>query len=302
MPKKNLLKLDGFWLRIIAMTFMVIDHAGVLMSNYRADIGSSANTTIAVLRALGRIAFPLFIFLMVEGMHYTRNGWKYLGRIALIYGLMTGGITIYIFAIARDPSLVDASFPGRNPFTDLILIAAYLFALNAKGWKKLLALLPLGVAILGHVCMSIEATEHIIIHWFPYYLRPDYGLFGFALATAFFLARPAASFAAKKACAAYNLNYEEFQQTPDYQRTMNLFSMVFYATAVLILWGLSYVVAYDPYSMSWESYCLLAIVFLFFYSGKRGYDAKWFRVFSYAFFPMHLIILFLIFFVSFGHV
>ena len=301
MPKKNLQILDRFWLRIIAMTFMVVDHIGVLMWNYRTDIGTGADTAIQILRFLGRIAFPLFILMMAEGMHFTRNGWKYIGRIAIIYGLIIVGITIYIFGIEKNPSLMSGDFPGRNPFTDLILIAFFLFALNSPSWKKSLALIPAGVIILGHVLMEYEARTGNAVLWFPYYLRPDYGVFGLLIAFGFYLARPITQLMAKKMCASYSLDYEMYLESPDFQRTLNIIGVVFYATITIAMWGLSYVM-YDPYNMSWQSYCLLAIPFMLLYSGKRGYNAKWFRVFSYAFFPMHLIILFLIFFVSFGHV
>ena len=37
---------------------------------------------------LGRIAFPIFIFLLVEGYFHTRNKWKYLGTL-LIFGVIS---------------------------------------------------------------------------------------------------------------------------------------------------------------------------------------------------------------------
>ena len=299
--KKSLQFLDNFWLRIIAMVFMVIDHVGVLMANYQTDIGSSAPNIILVCRILGRIAFPLFIFMMAEGMHYTRNGWKYMARIGAVYGLIIVALTIYIFGIAKQPSLMHGFFPGPNPFTDLVLLGFLLFALNSKAWKKLLALIPAAILVLGHVVNALEASQQITIVWFPMYLRPDYGLFGLAIALAFYFARPLTNFMAKRACSAYEMDYETYIQSGDYQRNFNIVSMILYISATVLLWALSYFV-YDPYNMPLQTYCLLATPILFFYSGKRGYNAKWWRIFSYSFFPVHLIILFLIFFVSFGHV
>ncbi|MBQ9456990.1 MAG: hypothetical protein IJU64_00555 [Bacilli bacterium] len=299
--RKNPQILSGFGLRIFAMVFMVIDHIGVLMLNYQADIGEGANTAITVLRAIGRLAFPLFVFLMAEGFHYTRNGWRYLGRIGIVYALIISAMTIYIFGIAKDPNLAHGNFPGPNPFTDLILIGGTLFALNSKGWKKLWALLPAGIVVTAHVVNVLEAATSYTYMWFPNYLRPDYGLFGLCLALGFYLARLFGTMVSKKSAAALQINEEDYLASPSHQRNMNVLSVFFLITATLVFWGISYT-TYDPHNMPFESYCILAIPFLYLYSGKRGYNAKWFHVFSYAFFPVHLIILFLIFFVSFGHI
>ena len=293
--------LSNFALRIIAMVSMVIDHVGVLMLNYWADFGPGASNVYYVLRILGRLAFPLFIFMLAEGMHYTRSKWKYLGRIFSVYSLIILALIIYIFAIAQNPSLVHDTFPGTNPFTDLVLLGLVLLFLNSGGWKKALAILPAGIIITAHVCSFLESQGNMTITWFPYFLRPDYGLFGLGITLAFYLARPIGDFLAKRACAAYALDYEGYRLTPEYQRGLNGTAIALFAGTVILFWGLSYV-SFDPLGMSLESWCLLIAPILFFYSGKRGYNATWFRIFSYAFFPMHLIILFLIFFVSFGHV
>ena len=60
-------------LKLIALVFMFIDHSGkVLFGNMQE------------MRMLGRIAFPIYIWCMVVGVHYTRNVWKYGLRILLV--------------------------------------------------------------------------------------------------------------------------------------------------------------------------------------------------------------------------
>lgn len=41
-----------------------------------------------VMQMIGRLAFPLFCFLLVEGITYTHNKWKYVGRMAF-FGLIS---------------------------------------------------------------------------------------------------------------------------------------------------------------------------------------------------------------------
>ncbi|MCR4999081.1 MAG: conjugal transfer protein TraX [Lachnospiraceae bacterium] len=76
-------------LKWIAVITMIIDHFGA--SILESWLFRSAHpyqqwmvyADIAI-RAIGRMAFPIFIFLMVEGLYHTRNRWKYLGRLVLL--------------------------------------------------------------------------------------------------------------------------------------------------------------------------------------------------------------------------
>lgn len=58
-------------LKIIAMVSMLCDHVGLLFFP-EADI----------FRIIGRIAFPIFAYMIAEGCRYTKNRAKYLGMIA----------------------------------------------------------------------------------------------------------------------------------------------------------------------------------------------------------------------------
>lgn len=63
--------LSGNALKIIAAVCMVIDHVGVMFFQ-QAE----------VLRILGRLAFPIFAFMIAEGCRYTKNRGRYLGMLA----------------------------------------------------------------------------------------------------------------------------------------------------------------------------------------------------------------------------
>ena len=58
--------LSGNTLKIIAALSMTVDHIGVIMF-----------PKLSILRIIGRIAFPLFAFMIAEGCKYTRNKLRY---------------------------------------------------------------------------------------------------------------------------------------------------------------------------------------------------------------------------------
>lgn len=64
--------LDGGGLKLLAAACMLIDHAGAILL-----------PQVLWMRCVGRLAFPIFAFLVAEGYAHTRSFWKYLGRMAL---------------------------------------------------------------------------------------------------------------------------------------------------------------------------------------------------------------------------
>jgi uncharacterized membrane protein YqaE (UPF0057 family) len=77
---------DGFMLKIVAATTMLIDHIAVIFVNRMPfDVYEQ-------MRIVGRVSFPIFAFLLVEGFFHTRNRINYLARIlgfgiAMIFAL-----------------------------------------------------------------------------------------------------------------------------------------------------------------------------------------------------------------------
>jgi len=75
--KNNKIGIDAFTLKIIAAITMLIDHVGcIFFPQY------------LFLRIIGRISFPIFAFLIVEGFMHTRDVKKYIFRM-LVFALIT---------------------------------------------------------------------------------------------------------------------------------------------------------------------------------------------------------------------
>jgi len=72
--------LSGSSLKVIAMVTMVIDHTACYFV--------SDGWEYECMRGIGRIAFPIFAFLIAEGYRHTRRKWDY-GRNLLIFAFIS---------------------------------------------------------------------------------------------------------------------------------------------------------------------------------------------------------------------
>lgn len=85
--------LNTFWLKVIAIICMTIDHVGVAMGTTYVNgktylSGLMTYDTYYHLRIVGRIAFPIFCYLIVEGFFHTRNVLNYAVRL-LVFALIS---------------------------------------------------------------------------------------------------------------------------------------------------------------------------------------------------------------------
>lgn len=72
--------MSGVLLKQIALLLMIIDHAGVVLLN--------DSEWYELCRILGRLAFPIYAFLLAEGYVHTRSIWNYAKRM-FIFALIS---------------------------------------------------------------------------------------------------------------------------------------------------------------------------------------------------------------------
>lgn len=130
-------------LKLVACTAMLMDHIGAALvvpteAVYHSDVELYTNMAWInlVLRCIGRIAFPVFCFLLVEGVYHTRDPKKYVRRLAV--GMMLSEIP-FDLAFFRD----GISWAHQSVMVTLLLGCLMVLLMNrSKGLRKLLWIAP----------------------------------------------------------------------------------------------------------------------------------------------------------------
>ena len=110
--------LSGSTLKIIAVITMLTDHigAGILgrIITMQGIYSGSVYNVYTVMRYIGRLAFPIFCFLLVEGFMHTHNVKKYASRL-FVFALISE-IPFDLFVSGR---IVDTS--AQNVYFTLLI-------------------------------------------------------------------------------------------------------------------------------------------------------------------------------------
>ena len=116
--------LTGNQLKLIALITMTIDHVGMMLL-----------PQMRILRAIGRIAFPIFAYMIAEGCQYTRNRKKYLLSMVSLAAICQ---VVYYFAMGSLSMCVLVTF---SLSIGLIYLADYAHAGGRFGKEALSAAL-----------------------------------------------------------------------------------------------------------------------------------------------------------------
>lgn len=129
MQDKKFAILNGNHLKLIAAVTMLLDHAGILLF-----------PRVQLFRILGRLAYPIFAFMIAEGCRYTKNKLRYflmifsLGAVCqLVYYFFSGDTYLNILltfslSILLIYSLQASYQGGKRQTLWSILFAVGLFA------------------------------------------------------------------------------------------------------------------------------------------------------------------------------
>lgn len=218
--------MNGLTLKLIAIITMLIDHA-------TAVLVPEGTIYYWIGRSIGRLAFPIFCFLLVEGLLHTSNVKKYLLRL---------GAFAFISEVPFDLTFFNSYFTSehQNVFFTLFIGLAAIFIIHYLDMPT--------IKFKREQIIILKLITFVIACGAAYFLRTDYSIMGVLQILFFYLLRN------KKGS----------------------------LTILILLLNMS----------GAQTIAALAMLFIWFYNGERG--PKLNKYVFYAFYPVHLLILYLI--------
>ena len=240
MSKEKRFEITSASLHIMAMAFMLCDHLwGTIVP------GNDWLTCI------GRISFPIFAFMIVEGYFHTSNLKKYAGRL-FVFAL----ISEIPFNLALGSRIF---YPIHQNVLWSFLISLGLIHWNEKAkksgklWKRLVVgTVSVILGYLGGILTMVDFYHAGVLTVLAFY---------------FFRGRKWYNYLGQFV----TLWYINIEMLGGYSYMIDIMC--------------------KTYFFARQSFAMLALLPIWLYSGRRGYHSKAFQYFCYWFYPVHLLVL-----------
>jgi hypothetical protein len=262
MTRRNFTAYQLKWIALITMT---IDHFGVLVL-YPYTNNNVIDTLYVFSRLIGRLAFPLFAFMIAEGVYRTKHRylyWSKLFAMALLIGLS-------MFVLEQ----VNINALAGNIFVDLSLAALAMILFKEKSW----ILKPLGLLPIAYIIWtSFEPNV-------PNFLRADYGLYGLIMMLIFFFTY--SKVIQQKLTTMMRLNNSHDNNYIFASVALLMMHVVWYIIELLVNQGMpsgGLLATYLSRFVGAQTYAVVASYFIYSYRGDKGNAPSWFQLFSYAY-------------------
>ena len=177
---KNFQFLSGAELKLIAIISMLADHVNkALIYPYLESNHGFLAFISDVFDIIGRIAFPLFCFMLVEGYFKTRNRKKYLLNL-----LLFGVISEVPFDMFTTASFFNMNWNNVMFTLALVLVTVWIIdTLKEKMQKRpkalwyLVSILIVLVMCIVSMSLSLDYEHHAILIGYFFYLFHDVPVF-----------------------------------------------------------------------------------------------------------------------------
>ncbi len=276
--KNKILILNNELLKLIAIILMTLSHLGLFLNNINSNLSN-------VFLIIGSLAFPIFLFLNIESNKFTHSNLKYILRLFIM------SILIYVVVLIISLTTSLNLYQYGNIFIDLTLYSLlYLLIIKYKSNLKYL-FIPLIFLffIITHLIkidiINIDTSIYKILGG----LFPQYNLFGLIL---FLVTLISFKIYTDKV----NKINEDFINSNDYKFSINIIYCIILAFFSLIAYAFTYIDKnYLGVDLVSSTYLILGSIFIIFYNHKKITNSKLIKYSYYLYYPLHLVILYLIF-------
>ncbi len=260
--------MSTFSLKLLAIITMMIDHIGAVL------VSPATHPQLYFLcRAVGRLAFPIFVFLIVEGFYHTSNIKRYLKRLGIFAFVSEIPFDLAFYRFHNGASFIKDFAEVFNDGIDMKQLAYLLERLNR--YQNVFFTLFLGLALIYLMNLVdlkfkrslesnlLDAGLTIAFCILAILLQTDYNFAGILLFVAFYLFRESKilmSISLFIICGTILSDIQAYIQT---KNILHIISML----------------------------ATFAMIPIAFYNGKKGKNVKYI---FYIFYPAHLMIIFLI--------
>jgi hypothetical protein len=248
---KNVKCSKSFWdlssaaLHMLAMLSMLIDHT--LKTVIEND---------SWIFALGRLAFPIFAFMVAEGYFHTHNYRRYIARMLLFAILSEIPYDLMKSDVVLEPYDQNVLWT----FLLALLCIRIVDKVRSKGKKWLYILASIAVSFGGFILGSLFMV--------------DYGGMGVLMVLIFYFFRERKWWCMLLQFVLLSIINVLFLGAFGYGFTTNIGGM--------------------RLEIPLQGFAVLALIPIWLYHGRQGYHSKPFQYVCYAFYPVHMLILFII--------
>lgn len=259
---KSLKKVNGsintFVLKIIALAAMLIDHLD----------GSFPNTFPVALGWIGRVAIPIFMFCVIQGIIHTSNRKKYLLR------LYIGSVVMSVGSFILQTAFSEAQFQiADNIFAVFFLLAVLITLAESKLTMSKKTGLWIGFILIQVVSFLLVKRLQTMPDSYAYLAN---GLIPNILTcqgSVIFILLGIFMYAFKSNRVRFSIMY------------------IIFCILMFIGAGFAGFTVQNLFYGNYQWMMIIALPLMLFYNGERGKSMKYF---FYTFYPLHIWILFII--------
>lgn len=250
--------INTFQLKCLGLVFMTVDHIGQYIFN---------TININPLRIIGRIAAPLFLYVIINSISHTRNKLRYALRLYIAHILICL-MTLFLTSVGNDQFGNNKQFSILSTFVYVVILVCIVEKIKSSQKKYILYLLAAAIIIIPTAILFLFGRFEILCQFFlPSILTVPYSPL----------------FILMGICWYFNKNKAK------QGIILILFSCLSLAGGQLA--GRLNAWIFMDFFNNTQFCMVLFLPFIFLYNGKKGKSMKYF---FYVYYPAHVYILMLI--------